>query len=60
MAYRSALVSQAEIKRTVAAVIENGVLPGRIEVDHRTGKVTIYPQSAERRDADKTGWEDLE
>lgn len=45
MARHSSLVSQAEIKRTVTAVLEGGVRLGKIEVDHRTGKVTIYPEA---------------
>lgn len=44
MAGRPALVSQVEIKRTVAAAIEGGLRIGKIEVDHRTGKVIIYPE----------------
>jgi len=36
--------SQAEIKRTVAAAIEGGLRIGKIEVDHRTGKVAIFPE----------------
>lgn len=45
MARHCSLVSQAEIKRTITAALEGGVRPGKIEVDHRTGKVTIYPET---------------
>ncbi|SOC02193.1 hypothetical protein [Rhodobacter maris] len=47
MAGRPALVSQAEIKRTVAAAIEGGLRIGKIEVDHRTGKVAIFPEGVD-------------
>ena len=46
MAPRPALVSQQEVKRTVTAAIAAGVRIGRIEVDHRAGKVTIVPEGA--------------
>jgi hypothetical protein len=44
MTARPALVSQQEIKRTVAGVLAGGMRPGRVEVDHRTGTVTVYPE----------------
>lgn len=44
MAARPALVSQQEVKRTVSAALAAGIRIGRIEVDHRTGKVTIFPE----------------
>lgn len=44
MAARPALVSQAEIKRTLSAAIGAGLRVGKVEIDHRTGKVTIYPE----------------
>lgn len=43
MANRPTTVTQAEIKRTVAAARAAGER-GRIEVDHRAGKVIIYPE----------------
>lgn len=43
MAARPAMVSQQEVKRSVAGAVAAGVRIGRIEVDHRAGKVTIIP-----------------
>ncbi|WP_299837512.1 hypothetical protein [uncultured Jannaschia sp.] len=43
MAGRSAIITQAEIARTVKAVAAAGVIVGRIEVDHRNGKVMVWP-----------------
>lgn len=47
MAGRPALVSQAEIKRTLSAAIEGGLRIGRFEVDHRTGKVIVWPEGSD-------------
>ncbi|MDP2051535.1 MAG: hypothetical protein Q8K33_22180 [Cypionkella sp.] len=41
MANRAALVTEAEVKRTVRGALAGGIAIGRIEVDHRTGKVSI-------------------
>ena len=49
MANRPALVSQTEVKRTVSGVLAAGLLVGRVEVDHRTGKVTVYSEGVEER-----------
>jgi len=46
MAARPALVSQAEIKRTLSAALGAGLRVGKVEIDHSTGKVTIYPEAA--------------
>lgn len=47
MANRHALVTQIEVKRTVSGALAAGLRIGRIEVDHKTGKVTIYPEGLE-------------
>ncbi|MFT3972016.1 MAG: hypothetical protein QM699_00620 [Amaricoccus sp.] len=47
MAARPALVSQQEVKRTVSGALAAGLRIGRIEVDHRTGKVTIFAEGAD-------------
>lgn len=44
MAARPALVSKIELVRTLAAVLAAGLRIGRVEVDHRTGKVTVYSE----------------
>lgn len=44
MGKRPTLVYQDEIKRTLSAAREAGLRIGRFEVDHRAGKVTIYPE----------------
>ncbi|WER08883.1 hypothetical protein PUH89_16480 [Rhodobacter capsulatus] len=44
MAGRPALVSQAELKRTVSAALAAGLRIGRVEVDRRTGIVTVYSE----------------
>ncbi|MCA3485855.1 MAG: hypothetical protein IOD05_17170 [Rhodobacter sp.] len=41
MANRLALVSETEIKRSVRGALAGGVQIGRVEVDHRTGRVVI-------------------
>ena len=46
MAGRPAIVSQTEIKRTLSAAIGAGLRVGKVEIDHRAGKVTIYPEGA--------------
>ena len=46
MANRPALVSQTEVKRTVSGALAAGLRIARVEVDHRTGKVTIIPEGA--------------
>ena len=43
MANRPAQVTQTEISRTVKGAVGAGVIVGRIEVDHRTGKVIVWP-----------------
>lgn len=47
MANRPALITQAELKRTIAGALEAGVKVGRVEVDHRAGKVVIYSVGVE-------------
>ena len=44
MAGRLALVTQAEVTRSIAAAIAAGLRIGRVEVDHREGKVVIVPE----------------
>lgn len=51
MANRPALVSQTEVKRTVAGALDAGLRIGRIEVCHRTGKVVIYTDITAPNDA---------
>jgi hypothetical protein len=46
MANRPALVSETEIKRSVKGALAGGMQIGRIEVDHRAGKVVIIPVGA--------------
>jgi hypothetical protein len=46
MANRPAQVTQSEISRTVKGVIDGGFAIGRVEVDHRTGRVIIWPAGA--------------
>lgn len=46
MANRLALVSETEIKRSVRGALAGGVQIGRVEVDHRTGRVIIFPMGA--------------
>lgn len=46
MANRPARVSQIEVKRTVSGAMAAGVRIARIEVDYRTGRVTIIPEGA--------------
>lgn len=46
MANRPALVSETEVKRSVRGALAGGLQIGRIEVDHRTGKVIIIPLGA--------------
>ena len=43
MANRAATITATEIKRTLQATIAAGIPVGRIEVDHATGKVTVFP-----------------
>lgn len=43
MANRPATVTETEIKRSVKGALAAGFTVGRIEVDHLTGKVSIYP-----------------
>jgi hypothetical protein len=46
MAKRLALVYQDEIKRTVRAALSAGLRIGRVEVDHTTGRVVVFPEGA--------------
>lgn len=43
MANRPAQVTSTEIKRTIKGAIDAGMIIGRMEVDHRTGKVIVWP-----------------
>lgn len=47
MSNRPALVSQAEIKRTLQAALSAGLRIGRLEVDHSSGRVVVFPDSQE-------------
>lgn len=46
MANRIAIVTKTEVERSISAVMATGLRIGRIEVDHRTGKVVIFPEGA--------------
>lgn len=46
MANRPASVTVTEIKRTVQGALAAGFVVGRIEVDHATGKVVLFPAGA--------------
>lgn len=46
MVARPAQVSQTEIKRTVQAALAAGLRIGRVEVDHKTGRVVVFPDGA--------------
>lgn len=39
-----ALIKQIEIARTVKAVLSAGLRVGRVEVDHATGRVVVFPE----------------
>lgn len=43
MGNRPAKVTSTEIKRTVKGLIDAGMAIGRVEVDHITGKVIVWP-----------------
>lgn len=47
MTNRPAIVTKVEVTRSVSAVIAAGLKIGRIEVDHRLGKVVIFPEGDE-------------
>ena len=47
MANRPAIVSKADVTRTVKGVVAAGVPVGRIEVDLRTGRVVIFPEGSQ-------------
>jgi hypothetical protein len=46
MANRPATITVTVIKRTVQGAIAAGFAVGRIEVDHVTGKVILFPAGA--------------
>lgn len=46
MANRPATVTETEIKRSVKGALAAGFTVGRIEVDHVSGKVVIFPAGA--------------
>ena len=43
MSNRPAQVTQAEISRTLKGAFDAGVIVGHFEVDHRAGKVMVWP-----------------
>ena len=47
MANRPAVVTKIEVARSIAAVISAGLTIVRIEVDHREGKVVIFPEGVD-------------
>lgn len=51
MANRNAIVSQAQIQRTLRAALSAGLRIGRVEVDHATGRVIVIPEGAETQAA---------
>lgn len=46
MANRPALVTKTEVARSIAAALSAGLKIGRVEVDHRTGRVVIVPEGS--------------
>ena len=40
-------VKQIDVTRAVKGTVAAGLAVGRIEVDHRTGKIVIFPEGAE-------------
>jgi hypothetical protein len=50
MANRPAKITQTEISRTFKAAAEAGVIVGRYEVDHRAGKVIVWPAGSAATD----------
>ncbi|ASM72832.1 MULTISPECIES: hypothetical protein [Roseobacteraceae] len=46
MTARRTIVSQSEIKRTLQAALSAGLRIGRVEVDHATGRVVVFPEGA--------------
>ncbi len=46
MANRPAIVTKGEVARSIAAAISAGLKIGRVEVDHRTGRVVIVPEGS--------------
>lgn len=46
MSNRPAQVTSTEIKRTLKGALDAGMVIGRVEVDHRTGKVIVWPAGA--------------
>lgn len=44
MASRNAIISQAQIQRTLKAALSAGLRIGRVEVDHITGRVIVVPE----------------
>ncbi|NJM81216.1 MAG: hypothetical protein HC844_00880 [Tabrizicola sp.] len=49
MANRVAIVTKTEVTRSIAAAMAAGLKIGRVEVDHREGKVVIFPEGEEPR-----------
>lgn len=43
---RQAQITQAEIKRTLQAALSAGLRIGKVEVDHATGRVVVFPEGA--------------
>lgn len=50
MSNRPAKITQTEISRTLKGAADAGVVVGRIEVDHRTGKVIVWPAGSVQSD----------
>lgn len=44
MANRPAVITKTEVTRSISAAIAAGLKIGRIEVDHRQGKVVIFSE----------------
>lgn len=56
MGNRPASVTVSEIKRTIAGAVAAGFAVGRIEVDHATGKVILFP-AGEADSAEPNEWD---
>lgn len=49
MVNRPAQVSQIEVKRSVSGALAAGLRIGRVEIDHKAGKVTIIAEGSGNR-----------
>ena len=57
MSRRPAIVTQTEIKRTVKAVVDAGVEVGRVEVDIKAGRITMFAGKPGEPTNDARSWD---